>query len=63
MHDDDTEVEDTWISTRQWLWYHVRPWAGRRIRGRTAGDGLSAKHSTLVRVGSPGSSESVGRVL
>ena len=63
MHDDETEVEDTWISTRQWLWTHVRPWAGRRVRGRTAGDGLSAKHSTLVRVGSPDPSGSVSRVL
>lgn len=43
MHD-----HDEWIPTRQWLWTHVRPWAGRRVRGRTAGDGLVAKHSDLV---------------
>lgn len=63
MHDDEVEAESSWISTRRWLWTHVRPWAGRRVRGRTAGDGLSAKHDTLVRVGSPGASESVSRVL
>ena len=63
MHDDETESEVTWIPTGQWLWTHVRPWLGRRVRGRTAGDGLSAKHDALIRVGSPDSSGSVSRVL
>ena len=38
------------ISTRAWLWEHVRPWVGRRMRGRVAGDGRHSKHSELVPV-------------
>lgn len=43
------ETEE-WIPTSRWLWTHVRPWAGRRLLGRTAGDGLVAKHHDLVAV-------------
>ena len=50
MHDDEQTGGDSWIPTARWLWSHVRPWVGRRVRGRTAGDGLSAKHTHLVRV-------------
>jgi phosphatidylinositol alpha 1,6-mannosyltransferase len=50
MHDDAPEVRISRISTPAWIWAHVRPWAGRRLRGRTAGDGLSPKHSTLIEV-------------
>ena len=50
MHDDAPEVRISRISTPAWIWEHVRPWAGRRLRGRTAGDGLSPKHSTLIEV-------------
>ena len=50
MHDDEEDIADAWIPTARWLWTHVRPWAGRRVRGRTAGDGLVAKHSRLVPV-------------
>jgi phosphatidylinositol alpha 1,6-mannosyltransferase len=28
----------------------VRPWAGRRVRGRTEGDGRAPKHTRLVDV-------------
>ncbi len=34
----------------RWLWTHVRPWMGRRMLGRTAGDGRSPKHAALVPV-------------
>jgi len=50
MHDDEADSNDTWIPTAQWIWSHVRPWAGRRIRGRTAGDRLFSKHNELVPV-------------
>jgi phosphatidylinositol alpha 1,6-mannosyltransferase len=40
----------SWIPTSRWLWEHVRPWAWRRVRGRTAGDGVSPKHAALVPV-------------
>ncbi len=38
------------LSTPAWMWTHVRPWLGRRLRGRTAGDGLLPKHDALVPV-------------
>jgi phosphatidylinositol alpha 1,6-mannosyltransferase len=38
------------LSTPAWAWQHVRPWLGRRLRGRTAGDGREPKHATLVPV-------------
>ena len=50
MHDEEQGGDDSWIPTARWLWTHVRPWAGRRMRGRTAGDGLTAKHAELVPV-------------
>jgi phosphatidylinositol alpha 1,6-mannosyltransferase len=50
MHEDDPETRIDRISTPAWVWSHVRPWAGRRLRGRTAGDGLAPKHTTLVEV-------------
>ena len=50
MHDEDDATEESWIPTAQWLWTHARPWFGRRILGRTAGDGLLAKHSQLTPV-------------
>lgn len=62
MHDEEAGEEDSWMLTSQWLWTHVRPWAARRVRGRTAGDGLEAKHSELVAVSSRGSAKAT-RVL
>ncbi|HEY4226370.1 MAG TPA: glycosyltransferase [Pseudolysinimonas sp.] len=50
VHDDAPEVRISRVSTPAWIWTHVRPWAGRRLRGRTAGDGLSPKHTTLIEV-------------
>jgi len=50
MHDDAPEARITRISTPAWMWTHVRPWAARRLRGRTAGDGLAPKHTTLIEV-------------
>ncbi|HEU0206542.1 MAG TPA: glycosyltransferase [Pseudolysinimonas sp.] len=50
MHDDAPAARISRISTPAWLWTHVRPWAGRRVRGRSAGDGLAPKHSVLVEV-------------
>ena len=50
MHDDAPETRIDRISTPAWIWTHVRPWAGRRVRGRTEGDGRSPKHTRLVDV-------------
>ncbi|WP_292834779.1 GDSL-type esterase/lipase family protein [Microbacterium sp.] len=33
-----------------WLLRHALPWAWRRARGRTAGDGISAKHDDYVLI-------------
>ncbi|WP_324011969.1 GDSL-type esterase/lipase family protein [Microbacterium sp. JZ37] len=33
-----------------WLRRHALPWVWRRMRGRTAGDGLVAKHDALVEL-------------
>lgn len=49
MHDEIRDHEKS-LPTVAWLWRHVRPWAMRRLRGRTAGDGLPPKHSTLIPV-------------
>lgn len=50
MHDEEPGPDDEPLSHARWLWTHVRPWAGRRIRGRTAGDGRVAKHDELVPI-------------
>jgi phosphatidylinositol alpha 1,6-mannosyltransferase len=52
MHD-EVGADDAWVSNARWLWLHVRPWMGRRLLGRTAGDGRVAKHSDLVRISPP----------
>ncbi|MBO9577550.1 MAG: glycosyltransferase [Microbacteriaceae bacterium] len=49
LHDEPL-ARDTWIGSHVWLWRHLRPWIGRRLRGVTAGDGLVAKHDGLVEV-------------
>ncbi|HWK21216.1 MAG TPA: glycosyltransferase [Microbacteriaceae bacterium] len=41
---------DEWIGSLRWLRRHVLPWALRRLRGRTAGDGLGPKHDGLVEL-------------
>ena len=50
MHDDAPETRIDRISTPAWIWTHVRPWAARRVRGRTEGDGRSPKHTRLIDV-------------
>jgi len=50
MHDEEPGPDDEPLSHARWLWAHVRPWAARRIRGRTAGDGRVAKHDELVPI-------------
>nr|WP_208388117.1 GDSL-type esterase/lipase family protein [Microbacterium halimionae] len=37
-----------------WLKRDVLPWMWRRVRGRTAGDGITAKHSDYVDIRGPG---------
>lgn len=45
---DDTE-QDT-LSGVTWMRTHVLPWVWRRLRGKTAGDGIVAKHERYVEV-------------
>lgn len=49
--DDDRPVSGLWV-TRDAL-----PWVWRRLRGRTAGDAITAKHSDYVELPAGGSSE------
>lgn len=46
MHDELAPA----LTTSDWLWQHVRPWVGRRMLGRVAGDGRAPKHAGLVPV-------------
>ena len=50
--DEDRPVAGLWI-TRDAL-----PWAWRRLRGRTAGAGLAAKHDAYVEIPAGGSATS-----
>lgn len=50
MHHDPVEPSPEQLTTPAWMWTHVRPWLGRRLRGRTAGDGMLPKHDALVPV-------------
>ncbi|MFC5501349.1 GDSL-type esterase/lipase family protein [Lysinimonas soli] len=50
LHHDEADEPGCRISTPAWVWLHVRPWAGRRLRGRTAGDGLEPKRPLLLPV-------------
>lgn len=34
----------------RWVRVHLLPWVGRRLRGVSSGDGMNAKHATLVDV-------------
>jgi phosphatidylinositol alpha 1,6-mannosyltransferase len=47
LHADEAD-EDASGPSRPWLTAHALPWVWRRLRGKTAGDGLSAKHSDYV---------------
>ncbi|MGW9114854.1 glycosyltransferase [Microbacterium sp. NPDC055683] len=44
LHADDDEPGPGWVRK------HALPWIWRRLRGRTAGDGLGPKHDALVTV-------------
>ncbi|KAF2418301.1 GDSL-type esterase/lipase family protein [Microbacterium sp. B35-30] len=46
--DDDPVAYGTWLSR------DVLPWAWRRLRGRTAGDGIAPKHTGYVAIGGRG---------
>ena len=50
LHADESAAsdEDAAGPRRLWLTAHALPWAWRRLRGKTAGDGLSAKHADYV---------------
>ncbi len=37
-----------------WLRAHALPWAWRRVRGRTAGDGITAKHDHYITLSATG---------
>jgi phosphatidylinositol alpha 1,6-mannosyltransferase len=50
LHADDEEP-----APGGWLTRDALPWVWRRLRGRTAGDGRSAKHDDYVRLGDGGS--------
>jgi len=39
------------ITRRQWWRRHALPWVWRRLHGRTAGDGRTAKHDDYVYIG------------
>lgn len=47
LHDDTEADVEAGVS---WLRSYALPWMWRRARGRTAGDGMRAKHSTYVRL-------------
>ncbi|MDZ8171294.1 glycosyltransferase [Microbacterium xanthum] len=42
------------VLTGTWLQRDALPWIWRRVRGRTAGDGVLAKHTGLVQIGRGG---------
>lgn len=42
------------VSKGTWLRRDLMPWLWRRLHGRTAGDGIAAKHTDYVRVGGDG---------
>ncbi|WP_430646214.1 glycosyltransferase [Agromyces sp. GXS1127] len=50
LHGDVDEPDAAPLADAEWLRRHVVPWAGRRLLGRTAGDGRVAKHDALVHL-------------
>ena len=60
LHADDID-EYVAGSGAEWLRDHALRWVLRRLRGRTAGDGLQPKHTDLVTVG--GTSSTQGRQI
>ena len=47
---------DLLVEDLAWIARFVAPWAWRRVRGRTTGDGITAKRPALTPVLGPGSS-------
>lgn len=52
--DASLHADDDPVAPGSWLRRDALPWLWRRVRGRTAGDGLAAKHTDYVRVGGRG---------
>ncbi len=49
LHEDAVEPPDA--SGVDWVRWHALPWVWRRLRGKTAGDGLVAKHDGYTELG------------
>ncbi|WP_234661460.1 glycosyltransferase [Agromyces marinus] len=50
LHGDAEDPDASPLPNAEWLRRHAVPWIGRRMLGRTAGDGRVPKHDALVRV-------------
>ncbi|WP_353828898.1 glycosyltransferase [Agromyces sp. SYSU T0242] len=50
LHGDGDEPDAPPLATGEWLRRHAVPWIGRRMLGRTAGDGRDPKHDALVHI-------------
>ncbi|WP_344374718.1 glycosyltransferase [Agromyces tropicus] len=50
LHGDADDPDAPPLATAEWLRRHAVPWVGRRMLGRTAGDGREAKHDALVHL-------------
>ncbi|MEJ3403374.1 glycosyltransferase [Rathayibacter sp. YIM 133350] len=49
VHEESVHAtEEAAVPTGRWLVAHAAPWALRRLRGHTAGEGRAAKHDALV---------------
>ncbi len=48
------------VADVRWVRRYFAPWVSRRLRGVSSGDGLTAKHATLVDVLAAGEPEDVG---
>lgn len=49
-----------WQDDARWVREHLVPWVGRRLRGRSSGDGLPAKRPVLAEVPPAGQQRSPG---
>jgi hypothetical protein len=47
----------SWLAARRsdaaWLRTYFAPWAGRKLRGRSMGDGVAPKHEELTALAEP----------
>lgn len=62
--DEAFHADDDLPAVGSWLRRDALPWIWRRLRGKTAGDGLSAKHTDYVQVGGGGTADArlIGRL-